>query len=168
MNEEDLNIKYIREKTGLVENDELIPIILEMIQESYKVGLCQAEYDNTMDLIEENQQLKEQLELSEKAINDARMYVCRVGMKSIVGIHEWFIKEIIKDTISGEPHLGTNLKEQCLMYFDNLISENQQYREVIDRARVLVNNVYNSLENPDKPIKFYEELLNILTINERN
>lgn len=59
MNEKDLNIKYIREKTGLVENDELIPIILEMIQESYKAGLCQAEYDNTMDLIEENQQLKD-------------------------------------------------------------------------------------------------------------
>mgnify|MGYP001860450129 CR=1 FL=1 len=59
MNEEDLNIKYIREKTGLVENDELIPIILEMVQESYKAGLCQAEYDNTMDLIEENKQLKE-------------------------------------------------------------------------------------------------------------
>lgn len=38
----------------------------------------------------------------------------------------------------------------------------QKYREVIDRARVLVNNVYNSLENPDKPIKFYEELLDIL------
>ena len=83
-------------------------------------------------------------------------------------MNEEFIKEIIKATISGEPHLGTNLKEQCLMYFDNLISENQQYREVIDRARVLVNNVYNSLENPDKPIKFYEELLNILNINERN
>lgn len=51
---------------------------------------------------------------------------------------------------------------------DELQRQNQQYREVIDRARVLVNNVYNSLENPDKPIKFYEELLNILNINERN
>ena len=71
MNEKDLNIKYIREKTGLVENDELIPIILEMIQESYKAGLCQAEYDNTMDLIEEKQQLKEQLERSEKARKEA-------------------------------------------------------------------------------------------------
>ena len=75
MNEEDLNIKYIREKTGLVENDELIPIILEMIQESYKAGLCQAEFDNTMNLIEENQQLKEQLERSEKARKEAIEYV---------------------------------------------------------------------------------------------
>lgn len=83
-------------------------------------------------------------------------------------MNEEFIREIIKSTINGEPHLGTNLKEQCLKYFYDLISENQQYREVIDRARVLVNNVYNSLENSDRPIKFYEELLNILNINERN
>lgn len=58
----------------------------------------------------------------------------------------------------------TNVKQ----YIKDLIEENQQYREVIDRARVLVNNVYNSLENADKPIKFYEELLDILNINERN
>ena len=75
MSEEDLNVKYIREKTGLVENDELIPIILEMIKDSYKVGLCQAEYDNTMGLMEENQQLKEQLELSEKARKEAIEFI---------------------------------------------------------------------------------------------
>ena len=44
-------------------------------------------------------------------------------------MNEEFIKEIIKSTISGEPHLGTNLKEQCLMYFDNLISENKQLKQ---------------------------------------
>ena len=49
-----------------------------------------------------------------------------------------------------------------------LQQENQKYKEVIDRARVLVNNVYNSLENADKPIKFYEEILDILNIDERN
>ena len=59
MSEDNLNVKYIREKTGLVENDELIPIILEMIKDSYKAGLYQAEYDNTMDLMEENQKYKE-------------------------------------------------------------------------------------------------------------
>ena len=62
MKEKDLNIKYICDKTSLSENDELIPIILDMIQESYKAGLCQAEYDNTMELMEENQELKKQLE----------------------------------------------------------------------------------------------------------
>ena len=61
-NDDDLNIVYICSKTLLDENDELVPIILDIIKESYKAGLCQAEHDNTMDLIEENQELKEQLE----------------------------------------------------------------------------------------------------------
>lgn len=62
MKETDLNIKYICDKTLLNEDDELISIILDMIKESYKSGLCQAEYDNTMGLIEENEKIK--LELS--------------------------------------------------------------------------------------------------------
>ena len=52
--------------------------------------------------------------------------------------------------------------------YDEVLKQNQKYKVVIDRARVLVNNVYNSLENADKPIKFYEEILDILNINERN
>ena len=62
MSEKDLNIKYIQDKTGLIDNDELIQIILDMMQESYKLGLCQSEIDNTMGLIEENEELKKQLE----------------------------------------------------------------------------------------------------------
>lgn len=58
MNKEELNIKYICDKTLLDKNDELVPIILEMIKDSYKSGLNQAEYDNTMDLINENKELK--------------------------------------------------------------------------------------------------------------
>ena len=62
-----------------------------------------------------------------------------------------------------------NIEIRAIIFSNICLQEqNQQYKEVIDRARVLVNNVYNSLENPDKPIKFYEELLNILNINERN
>lgn len=108
MNEKDLNIKYIREKTGLVENDELIPIILEMIQESYKAGLCQAEYDNTMGLIEENQQLKEQLELSEKARKEAIEYINKTEYSDIVGLNSnsikefWFVKELLNILDKGE------------------------------------------------------------------
>lgn len=62
MNEKDLNIEYICDKTLLNKDDELVPIILSLIQESYKAGLCQTEFDNTMNLIEENQELKKQLE----------------------------------------------------------------------------------------------------------
>lgn len=59
MNEKDLNIEYICEKTLLNKDDELVPIILNLIQDSYKAGLCQAEFDNTMNLIEENEELKQ-------------------------------------------------------------------------------------------------------------
>lgn len=62
MSEKDLNIEYICEKTLLNKDDELVPIILDLIQDSYKAGLCQTEFDNTMNLIEENQELKKQLE----------------------------------------------------------------------------------------------------------
>lgn len=70
MNEKDLNIEYICEKTLLNKDDELVPIILDLIQESYKAGLCQAEYDNTMDLIEENQKLKKQLEETKNPLKE--------------------------------------------------------------------------------------------------
>lgn len=62
MNEKDLNIEYICDKTLLNKDDELVPIILSLIQESYKAGLCQTEFDNTMNLIEENQELKQKYE----------------------------------------------------------------------------------------------------------
>ena len=62
MNEKDLNIEYICEKTLLNKDDELVPIVLNLIQDSYKAGLCQAEFDNTMNLIEENEELKQKYE----------------------------------------------------------------------------------------------------------
>ena len=62
MSEEDLNIKYICEITGLEKNDKLVPIILEVMWESYNSGLAQAEHDNTMGIIEENKDLKKQLD----------------------------------------------------------------------------------------------------------
>ena len=53
-----LNIKYICDKTLLSEEDELVPIILNLMKESYKSGLCQAEFDDTIKLLNENQDLK--------------------------------------------------------------------------------------------------------------
>lgn len=82
MNEKDLNIEYICEKTLLNKDDELVPIILSLIQESYKAGLCQAEYDNTMNLIEENQELKEKLYLCTPEIpqNSHNNYISYVDL----------------------------------------------------------------------------------------
>lgn len=91
MSEEDLNVKYIREKTGLVENDELIPIILEMIKDSYKAGLCQAEYDNTMDLMEENQKLRIQLSSREEVANAYKEVINKLKMICNKVPHDWSI-----------------------------------------------------------------------------
>lgn len=38
----------------------------------------------------------------------------------------------------------------------------EDYKSRNEKAIELINNVYNSLENVDKPIKFYEDLLNTL------
>lgn len=78
MSEEDLNIKYICEITGLEKNDKLVPIILEVMWESYNSGLAQAEIDNTMGIIEENKELKKQLkELEEQSSNAINKQVAR-------------------------------------------------------------------------------------------
>lgn len=91
MSEEQLNIEYIREKTGLVENDELIPIILEMIKDSYKAGLCQAKYDNTMDLMEENQKLRIQLSSREEVANAYKEVINKLKMICNKVPHDWSV-----------------------------------------------------------------------------
>ena len=59
-------------------NDKLVPIILEVMWESYNSGLAQAEIDNTMGIIEENKELKKQLkELEEQSSNAINKQVAR-------------------------------------------------------------------------------------------
>lgn len=48
---------------------------------------------------------------------------------------------------------------------NNLISlkeENRLLKEKINNAIELIENIYNSLENVDRPIIFYEEILKVL------
>lgn len=75
-------------------------------------------------------------------------------------MNEEFIKEIITATISGESHLGTNLKTQCLMYFDNLISENKQLKEQLQQKEELINKLKNQPTNfsYDKKENKYDKL----------
>lgn len=61
MAETDLNKKYICDKTGLDEKDGLVNIILDMIKDSYKSGLNQSEYDNTVCMIENNDKLRDRI-----------------------------------------------------------------------------------------------------------
>lgn len=69
MTEEQLNIKYIKEKTGLLENDELISIILEMINDCYRKGLEQSRFDKIM-LQQEIEKLNNELEIGKEQYND--------------------------------------------------------------------------------------------------
>lgn len=75
MSEKDINIEYICNKTLLDKDDELVPIILEMIQESYRAGLSQSEIDNTFGLIEHNQMLKDQIRKQQEVIDKAIEYI---------------------------------------------------------------------------------------------
>ena len=52
MSEEELNIKYICNKTLLDEKDELVPIILKMLSEAYIKGLKQGKFDKEMEMLE--------------------------------------------------------------------------------------------------------------------
>lgn len=80
MIETDLNKKYICEKTGLNEKDDLVNIILEMIKDSFKSGLNQSEYDNTIDIMEENIKLRE---LLNDIINNLTISINSINKKLI-------------------------------------------------------------------------------------
>lgn len=122
MSEKDLNIEYICEKTLLNKDDELVPIILDLIQESYKAGLCQAEFDNTMNLIEETQELKK------KYVNAVADYV-----------H--------KDTLTATDYVELNKDNELLMSYNQaLLKENNELKKQLDKAHdelYSLKNKYN-------------------------
>lgn len=150
MNEKDLNIEYICEKTLLNKDDELVPIILSLIQESYKAGLCQTEFDNTMNLIEENQELKKQLENCycnrtdcSSRIKDSKKY------DSLVQKVETQQKEFIK-YLEGEIN---KLKEQIKNYdiwhevgtdINFLILKKQFYLEILQKYKEIIQTKNNN------------------------
>lgn len=150
MSEKDLNIEYICEKTLLNKDDELVPIILSLIQESYKAGLCQTEFDNTMNLIEENQELKKQLENCycnrtdcSSRIKDSKKY------DSLVQKVETQQKEFIK-YLEGEIN---KLKEQIKNYdiwhevgtdINFLILKKQFYLEILQKYKEIIQTKNNN------------------------
>ncbi len=107
MNEKDLNIEYICEKTLLAKDDELVPIILDLIKDSYKSGLCQAEFDNTMNLIEENQELKKRLDETTLILKS-----CVLELMDIAKLNYYWIVsnkiEKAKDKIISYKVMGNN------------------------------------------------------------
>lgn len=131
MNEKDLNIEYICEKTLLNKDDKLVPIILDLIQESYKAGLCQTEFDNTMNLIEENQELKKQLEVGnkqycdlveEKEILQEQLSIKTLQLEELKDDGEAkIIKDYLVDVVDGV--YGNTLGDNKENYFDKLTKE---------------------------------------------
>lgn len=137
MSEKDLNIEYICEKTLLNKDDELVPIILSLIQESYKAGLCQTEFDNTMNLIEENQELKKQLENCycnrtdcSSRIKDSKKY------DSLVQKVETQQKEFIKYLEDEKDELARGRCDVCKDKFDEADDILQKYKEIIGENNV--------------------------------
>lgn len=87
-------------------------------------------------------------------------------------MNEDFIKEIIIATISGEQHLGRNLKEKCLTYFDYLVSENQQLKQQLEQRDNIINKAKEYVEEykkqwtlDDEVLKDMNYLLEILNID---
>lgn len=136
MSEKDLNIEYICEKTLLNKDDELVPIILSLIQESYKAGLCQTEFDNTMNLIEENQELKKQLENCycnrtdcSSRIKDSKKY------DSLVQKVETQQKEFIKYLEDEKDRLSGTCDIICVSKFDEADDNLQEYKRIIGYSK---------------------------------
>lgn len=145
MNENDLNIEYICEKTLLNKGDELVPIILDLIQESYKAGLCQAEFDNTMNLIEENEELKKQLE---------EYQLQNINLRADIMIQKMaFPNELIKDkTFYNLYNMPT--------YVELLVQQKKFIKYLEDEIEKATTNPYTKLsEYGMNRIHIYKEIL---------
>lgn len=157
MSEKDLNIEYICEKTLLNKDDELVPIILSLIQESYKAGLCQTEFDNTMNLIEENQELKKQLEVGNKQYSDLveekeilqeQLSIKTLQLEELKSSKRDYTQENILEMKMFK--LQTQQKE-FIEYLEDLIKQNETVVEV---------SKYGLPKNCSKfLIDFYKEIL---------
>lgn len=139
MKETDLNIKYICDKTLLNEDDELIPIILDMIKESYKSGLFQAKYDNTMGLIEENEKLKLELSGYRQAI---------LSNKEMLGLKEENeelkkqLEEANKKLYLCTPEIPQNVHGKYVSYVD-LVNEMYELKKQLEERTKMYQNAYD-------------------------
>lgn len=160
MNENDLNIEYICKKTLLNKDDELVPIILDLIQDSYKAGLCQAEFDNTMNLIEENEELKKQLKEWENHLKCSKEMLDIQGQKGNYDYDEYMLglyngmEYIIAlfetrepNYISGKDVKFTNNKTQQ-KEFINFLEDN--YKETQDIWYIKILQKYKEIIGDDK------------------
>ena len=109
-----LNIKYICDKTLLSEEDELVQIILNLMKESYKSGLCQAEFDDTIKLLNENQDLKIKLYNKEHYINKLQIVKDKFAKNNgnMINQQKEFIKYLEDETKKEKD----DLEKLCELY----------------------------------------------------
>lgn len=161
MTEKDLNIKYICEKTLLDKQDELIPIILEMINESYKSGLNQAEYDNTMGLVEENVKLSKEVDRWFVKYNDEcdkNEYLVNDNKKL-----QQENAELKKRLEEVELIVGLRQKRNLICKFDKEYDKedkknnpNRDYAGVVPDAEEVYKRYYNMKNQQEEFIKYLE------------
>ncbi len=176
MTEEKLNIKYIQEKTGLLENDELIPIILEMINECYRKGLKQSRFDKNMleiEIEELNKQLEEyenHLKISKEMLDlqgqdgnynyDSYMLGLYNGMEYIISLFETR-KPVFKDGKNIE-FLSEKVQQQ--EFIEYLESEKNRlakecsyhYTDSLDRYRSVNEDIFDEV---NKNLQRYKEII---------
>lgn len=134
MNEKDLNIEYICDKTLLNKDDELVPIILDLVQKRYRAGLCQSEFDNIMNLIEENQELKKQLEEYKDKINWYENFEVNKTIDKLRLKHNTQQKEFIKwlkngiEKVKNTEFLDERIQRAGLIAYNRCL---QKYKEII-------------------------------------
>ena len=154
-NDDDLNIEYICNKTLLDKNDELVPIILDIINESYKAGLCQAEFDNAMELIEENNELKKRLEEYKKKLMIAtRMEIKQIDETTFLGI-DYFQDKCIN--YENQQKEFINYLEEKIKYFKDL----EQFAIKIFNNKAVINLdlIKRNIEEDNLLICNFEEIL---------
>lgn len=170
MNEEELNTQYICNKTLLDKDDELVPIILEMIKDSYKSGLCQSEFNNTMRLIEENEHLRIQIRVRENVCdrlagnwNLLKRYCYEAGNDENTKLNSLNVldkmQELERDNSNEiENKIKTSIEQEKLenelshkkYELENLneekAKENQELKERLERINNYLDKYY-SMEN---------------------
>lgn len=108
MSEKQLNIKKIQEKICSVINESIATCILELIKDSYRAGLTQAEFDNNMSLIEENQDLKKQLKIKHDGFMASVEESCDLAKEN----------EKLKKQNQKYKEVINNLKDKLMKYFE--------------------------------------------------
>ncbi len=114
MTEEEKNIEWICSRTLLDKNDELVPIILKMLSETYINGLKQGHFDRDMDI----QKQQKEIEKKDKIIDLMAEQLAKLRED---GREDCFINQDINVCVTKYKTC-----EKCIkQYFEKKVEENK-------------------------------------------